>query len=150
VVLRVQKTHIKVRARGTDKIHTIPIFENMPLNRGSFLHSTPLVRTGNAVKKGQLLADNNFAQGGMLAIGRNLNTAIMPWLGYGHEDGIVISDAVAKSLTSEHLYDLSESLTGPMQASPSRFTTYGKKYKIDAMELAWTATIFLEKFVFEG
>ncbi len=132
VVTRVQKTHIKVRARGTGKIHTVPVFENMPLNRGSLLHSYPLVRTGDEVKKGQLLADNNFAQGGMLAIDRNLNTAIMPWLGYGHEDGIVISDAAAKSLTSEHLYDLSKTLDSRMQANPSRFTTYGKKYKIDA------------------
>ena len=104
----------------------------MPFNRGSFLHSTPLVSTGDAVKKGQLLADNNFTQGGTLAIGRNLNTAIMPFFRYGYEDGIVISDAAAKGLTSELLYDLSRTLDSRMQASPGRFTTYGKKYKIDA------------------
>ncbi len=114
------------------------------------MHSYPLVKAGDQVKRGQLLADNNFTQGGTRTIGRNLNTAIMPWHGYGFEDGIVISEAAAKNLTSELLYDLSKSLTGPMQASPGRFTTYGKKYKIDAMELARTATIFLEKFVFEG
>ncbi len=104
----------------------------MPLNQGSFLHSYPLVKAGDQVKKGQLLADNNFAQGGMLAIGHNLNTAVMPFFSYGFEDGVVISDAAAKNLTSEHLYDLSKTLDSRMQASPSRFTTYGKKYKIDA------------------
>jgi len=93
----------------------------MPLNRGSFLHSYQLVKAGEEVKKGQLLADNNFIQGGTLAIGCNFNTAIMPWLGYGHEDGIVISDAAAKNLTSEHLYDLSKILNSHMQASPIRF-----------------------------
>ena len=51
----------------------------MPLNQRSFLHSYPLVKAGDQVKKGQLLADNNFTQGGTLAIGRNLNTAIMPF-----------------------------------------------------------------------
>ncbi len=97
VVLRVQKTHIKVRARGTGKIHTVPVFENIPLNRGSFLHSTPLVKAGDQVKKGQLLADNNFTQGGTLAIGRNLNTAIMPFFMRDFEGGIVILVAAAKS-----------------------------------------------------
>lgn len=62
----------------------------MPLNLESFLHCTPIVRTGDAVKKGQLLADNNFTQGGMLVIGRNLNTAIMPWMVFSFEEEIVI------------------------------------------------------------
>ena len=53
----------------------------------------------------------------------------------------MISDAAAKSLTSEHLNDLSKILDPRMKASPGRFTTYGKKYKIDSMELAWTASI---------
>jgi len=92
----------------------------MPLNRGSFLHSTPLVRTGDAVKKGQLLADNNFTQDGTLAIGRNLNTTIMPSYSRCFEDGIVISDAAAKNLTSEHLYDLSRILGPRMTVSLGR------------------------------
>ena len=69
----------------------------MPLNQGSFLHSYRLAKAGDLVKKGQLLADNNFTQGGTLAIGRNLNTAIMPYFGRGFEEEIVISDVVAKS-----------------------------------------------------
>jgi len=86
----------------------------MPLNQGSFLHSYPLVKAGDQVKKGQMLADNNFAQGGMLAIGRNLNTAIIPYFGRGFEEGLMISDAAAKNLTSEHLYDLSKILNSHM------------------------------------
>lgn len=42
----------------------------MPLNQDSFLHSCPLVKAGDQVNRGQLLADDNFAQGGMLTIGR--------------------------------------------------------------------------------
>ncbi len=113
----------------------------MPLNHGSFLHSYPPIKAGDQVKKGQLLADNNFTQGGMLAIGRNLNTAIMPYFGRGFEGGIVISDAAAKNLTSEHLYDLSKTLDPRMTVSPGRFITYGKKYTVDSMELAWSTSI---------
>jgi len=86
----------------------------MPLNQGSFLHSYPLVKAGDQVKKGQMLADNNFAQGGMLAIGRNLSTTIMPYFRRGFEEELMISDAAAKSLTSEHLYDLSKTLDSRM------------------------------------
>lgn len=41
----------------------------------------------------------------------------------------MISDAAAKGLKSEHLYDLSKTLDSRMQANPGRFTTYGTKYK---------------------
>ena len=54
------------------------LHKSMPLDRGSFPHSEPLVKKGDEVKKGQLLADANRTQGGGVALGRNLITAIMP------------------------------------------------------------------------
>ena len=92
----------------------------MPLNQGSFLHSYRLAKAGDLVKKDQLLADNYFTQGGTLAIGRNLNTAIMPYFGRGFEEELMISDAADKCLTSEHLYDLSRALDPRMTVSPGR------------------------------
>jgi len=56
----------------------------------------------------------------------------MPWQDSGFGDGVVISEAAAKNLTSEHIYDLSKPLDVRMALSSGRFTTYGKKYKIDA------------------
>ena len=82
----------------------------------------------------------------MLAIGRNLNTVIMPFFRYGFEDGIVISEAAAKNLTSEHLYDLSRTLDPRMQASIGRFTTYGKKYKLQCPRISLNGLyLLLEK-----
>ena len=45
---------------------------------------------------------------------------------------MVSLEAAAKNLVSEHIYDLSKPLEARMDLSPGRFTTYGKKYKIDA------------------
>ena len=90
-----------------------------------------MVNAGDQVKKGQLLADNNFTQGGVLAIGRNLNPehAIFceRFRGGNRDFG-----CCGQKLSSEHLYDLSKALDSRMQVSPDRFTTYAKRHKVDA------------------
>ena len=68
-------------------------------------------------------------------MGRNLVTAIMPYYGRNYEDGTVISESAAKKLTSEHIYDLSQKLHANAITSAGRFTTYGKRHKIDAENL---------------
>lgn len=57
------------------------------------------------VKKGQLLAEGACMKNGVISMGRNLLTAIMPYQGYNFEDGIVLSEAVSQEnkLTSLHL-----------------------------------------------
>ena len=128
-VERVYKDKIKIRTKGGSR-KIIQIYDNLPLNRDAFLHSRPLVKKGDKVKVGDLLADNNFTKNGILAMGKNLITAIMPYKGYNYEDGIVVSENAAKSLSSDHLYDLSTELTGKSQLSTGRFATYGRKYPI--------------------
>ena len=56
----------------------------MPLNRGAFIDSEPLVKRGDKVFEGQLLADTNYGKGGKLALGVNLITAVMPYKGETH------------------------------------------------------------------
>lgn len=82
----------------------LSLYNNFTLNRKSFLHHTPLVKEGDKVKKDQLLAESNFTKGGTLALGTNLRAAYIPYKGYNFEDGIVISQAAADKLTSEHIY----------------------------------------------
>lgn len=116
---------------GSRRIHNVRLYDNLPLNRESFLDSKPLVRKGDQVKKGQILADNNFTKDGVLAIGKNLNVAMMPWKGYNYEDGQVISESAAKKLSSVHLYDLSEELGDKSKLDPGRWQSYGGfKYKL--------------------
>mgnify|MGYP001764587240 CR=1 FL=1 len=65
------------------------------------MHSTPLVKPGDVVKKDQTVADTNFSRNGTLALGTNLRTAYIPFRGYNFEDGIVISESAAKKLSSQ-------------------------------------------------
>jgi DNA-directed RNA polymerase beta subunit/DNA-directed RNA polymerase beta' subunit len=90
--------------KGGKEEHKINLYNNYALNRKSFLHHTPVVKVGDKVKTGQLLADNNFTRGGLLALGTNLRTAYIPIGGRNFDDGIVITESAAEKLTSEHIH----------------------------------------------
>ena len=90
---------------ASGKEHLVHIYNNYPVNDAkSVLHSTPLVKPGDSVKKGGVLADNNYTRDGVLALGKNLRTAFMSYHGLNFEDGIVVTESAAKKLTSNHLH----------------------------------------------
>ena len=74
-------------------------------NANTAINQRPLVEVGDKVKKGQVIADGAATENGMLALGRNLLVAFMPWRGYNFEDAILISDRLAKEdlFTSVHV-----------------------------------------------
>jgi DNA-directed RNA polymerase subunit beta' len=110
VVSGVSVKLIKIKdANG--KIHKVHLHHNYPLNGGAFLTDTSIVKTGDKVKKGQRIAENNFTKDGTLAVGKNLKTAFMPYKGQNFEDGIVISDNAARKLISEHKHEMRLDLT---------------------------------------
>ncbi len=87
--------------------HEVQLYNHFPLNEAKgVMHSTPLehIQPGASVKKGDILADTNFAKGGTLALGTNLRVGYVPFKGYNFEDGIVISESAAQKLSSEHLH----------------------------------------------
>lgn len=87
------------------KDHEVFIYDHFPLNgTKEMLHSEPIIKVGDSVKKGQKITDTNFTKNGVLALGANLRVAYLPYKGYNFEDGIVISESAAKKLTSEHLH----------------------------------------------
>jgi len=102
VVKEVTSNYLVISTASGDK--RVNLYNNFALNRKSFMHHEPLVKKGDRVKKGQLLAESNFTRGGTLALGTNLRTAYLPYKGYNFEDGIVISESAAEKLTSEHIY----------------------------------------------
>lgn len=103
-VTAIEKTFIEITPTGSTNPVKIPLYHNFHLNQKTFYEDTPLVRVGDVVKKGQLIADNNYTRNGTLALGVNLKTAYIPYKGYNFEDGIVISNRAAEKLTSEHMY----------------------------------------------
>jgi len=92
--------------KGDDgKIHKVARIVDMPYNQKGFRDDeTSLVQEGDAVAKGQVLYDNNYTRNGELSLGRNLVSAYMPYHGFNHEDGLVISQTAADKLSSLHAY----------------------------------------------
>ncbi|MFQ5602841.1 MAG: DNA-directed RNA polymerase subunit beta [bacterium] len=74
-------------------------------NQDTCINQRPVVREGQKVKVGDVLADGCATQGGELALGRNVLVAYMPWRGYNFEDAIVISERMVKEdiFTSIHI-----------------------------------------------
>jgi len=77
-----------------------------PLNRKTYLHNTPVVKPGDAVRAGDLLASSNYTDAaGTVAMGRNARVAYLPMRGGAtHEDAVAISASFARKLASEHLF----------------------------------------------
>ncbi len=92
------------RAKGpTIKIYNLHKFQKS--NQGTCLNQVPIVRTGQHVKKGDIIADGAAVANGELALGRNVLVAFMPWGGYNYEDSILVSEKINKEdvFTSIHI-----------------------------------------------
>ena len=79
----------------------------MRSNQGTLIHQKPIVKLGDKVKAGEVLADGSSTHHGELALGKNLLVAFMPWEGYNFEDAIVISERLVKEdmLSSIHIHE---------------------------------------------
>ncbi len=74
-------------------------------NQDTCINQRPIVKHGERVVKGQVIADGPSTRRGELALGLNMLVAFMPWGGYNYEDAILISERVVKEdlLTSLHI-----------------------------------------------
>src|SRR6187397_2641823 len=90
------------REVGAD-IYTLTKFRRS--NQNTCINQKPIVRKGDRVLKGQILADGPCTDKGELALGRNVLVAFMPWRGYNFEDAIIISEKLVKEdyYTSVHI-----------------------------------------------
>ncbi|WP_420894159.1 DNA-directed RNA polymerase subunit beta [Staphylospora marina] len=74
-------------------------------NQGTCINQRPIVRAGDKVKKGDILADGPSTEQGELALGRNVVVAFMTWEGYNYEDAILLSEKMVQEdvYTSIHI-----------------------------------------------
>ena len=110
VVDQVDATRIVIRATeetnasasGVD-IYNLLKFQRS--NQSTCITQRPLVRVGEHVEKGDIIADGQSTEMGELALGRNVLVAFMPWNGYNFEDSILISERIVADdvFTSIHL-----------------------------------------------
>ncbi|TDI71212.1 MAG: DNA-directed RNA polymerase subunit beta [Bacteroidetes bacterium] len=90
-------------------LKTYKLIKFRKTNQSTSINLKPIVRTGDLVKKGQVLCQGYATEKGELALGRNLKVAFMPWKGYNFEDAIVISEKVVREdiFTSIHIDEYS-------------------------------------------
>jgi DNA-directed RNA polymerase subunit beta len=110
IVDQVDATRIVVRATGDLRpgesgvdIYTLMKFQRS--NQNTCINQRPLVKVGDTVSAGEVIADGPSTQFGELALGRNVLVAFMPWNGYNYEDSILISERIVKDdvFTSIHI-----------------------------------------------
>ncbi|MEQ9627171.1 MAG: DNA-directed RNA polymerase subunit beta, partial [Roseitalea porphyridii] len=110
VVDQVDATRIVIRAtedvdasRSGVDIYRLMKFQRS--NQNTCVNQRPLVRVGDRVNKGDIIADGPSTDLGDLALGRNVLVAFMPWNGYNYEDSILLSERVVRDdvFTSIHL-----------------------------------------------
>lgn len=110
VVDQVDATRIVIRATeetdptrpGVD-IYRLQKFQRS--NQSTCITQKPLIRAGDVVRKGDIIADGPSTELGELALGRNVLVAFMPWNGYNFEDSILLSERIVKDdvFTSIHI-----------------------------------------------
>jgi DNA-directed RNA polymerase subunit beta len=104
VVETVDASRIIVRcdSGGADVYNLIKFYRS---NQATCVNQKPIVRTGQRVKKNQVIADGPATDRGELALGKNVLVAFMPWYGYNFEDAIIISERFVKddTFTSIHI-----------------------------------------------
>lgn len=111
VVTSVSAEEILIKPTSGGSVVKVDLVKNLPFNMKGFIDDEmPKVKVGDRVTKGQILADNNYTKDGHLTLGRNLYVGYMPYKGYNHEDGEVISRSCADLLGSQHAYRYSYDL----------------------------------------
>jgi hypothetical protein len=104
------------------KEHQHDIYHNYIVGRDSHIHHTPVVKVGDSVKQGDLLATSNHSDSkGTLAIGMNLKTAIMPFRSLNFEDALVISETAAKKLEGEQLMPIRMEIARGISTDKDRY-----------------------------
>lgn len=110
IVDQVDAARIVIRATGEIDagksgvdIYTLMKFQRS--NQSTCINQRPLVKVGDVVRAGDVLADGPSTEFGELALGRNSLVAFMPWNGYNYEDSILISERIVKDdvFTSIHI-----------------------------------------------
>ncbi|MCW6531764.1 DNA-directed RNA polymerase subunit beta [Sphingomonas sp. MMSM20] len=110
VIDQVDASRIVVRATGEVSaeesgvdIYTLMKFQRS--NQSTCINQRPLVKVGDVVNAGDIIADGPSTEFGELALGRNALVAFMPWNGYNYEDSILISERIVKDdvFTSIHI-----------------------------------------------
>jgi len=105
IVVRVADAETTAEGAGVD-IYNLTKF--IRSNQNTCINQRPLVKPGDVIARGDVLADGPSVDKGELALGQNMRIAFMPWNGYNYEDSILVSERVVQEdrFTSIHIQEL--------------------------------------------
>ncbi len=105
IVIRVDSKQTKANELGVD-IYNLTKYSRS--NQNTCINQKPLVKTGDKIVAGDVLADGPSTDMGELALGQNMKIAFMPWNGYNFEDSILISEKIVQEdrYTTIHIEEL--------------------------------------------
>jgi DNA-directed RNA polymerase subunit beta len=105
VVVRVNDSEVETGDAGVDIYNLIKYTRS---NQNTCINQRSIVRQGDKVERGDILADGPSVDMGELALGQNMRIAFMPWNGYNFEDSILISERVVQEdrFTTIHIQEL--------------------------------------------
>ncbi|MDI6851510.1 MAG: DNA-directed RNA polymerase subunit beta [bacterium] len=122
VLVRVSKRGKKL-SKFEDEIEEYNLIKFRRSNQNTLINMRPIVKVGDKIKAGDIIADAAATKNGELALGKNLLVAFLPWYGYNYEDAIVVSENVLKedALTSIHILEFEvevrETTLGPEEVT---------------------------------
>ncbi len=106
----VDSTRVVIRATdgnggGDSPVDIYKLTKFQRTNQNTCYNQRPIVRKGDLVERGQIIADGPATEMGQLALGKNVMVAFMPWGGYNFEDSILVSERLVKDdvFTSIHI-----------------------------------------------
>src|SRR5207237_9707794 len=109
-----QREASRIVVRGDTKASSLDVASEVDIyslikyqrsNQNTCINQKPIVKAGDRVKKGDVIADGAATETGELALGQNVIVAFMPWQGYNFEDSILVSERILRDdvFTSIHI-----------------------------------------------
>ncbi len=105
VVEKVSSEEIVIKGDGTGVKHRHKLIKFARSNQSTCINQRPIVKLGEHVEKGDIIADGPAMDNGELALGKNILIGFMTWEGYNYEDAVLISEELVKHdvFTSIHI-----------------------------------------------
>lgn len=127
-VTEITPNYIKLKS-SKGKTYEKPLYNNQSFNRKTFVTNTPIVKVGDKVKSGQILAKTNYTDdNGDLAMGLNARVAVVPYKGWTYEDSLVVSQDFANRMASEQMYGFNQDKDSPDSGLKTGKTHYTALY----------------------
>ena len=101
-VVDVQKDKISLETEDGE-IKDVEIYDYFPLNRSNYINSEPVVKVGDNVKEGDLIAEGWQTRNGKLSLGLNTRVGYMPFKGLNFEDSVAVSESYANRVQTEDI-----------------------------------------------